>query len=174
MKTKKLSKKIRSTSKTLIITVIFLLFSSLPSNAQDDPCSKVGVESNWVVDDNVYDENGDPNPNRGAIIIDYEKIKMTGTSWVRINFRLGPWCFPNDETPHGPNSKTWFQTYDEVIDGLLESEETNIKIYGLIGSEAVKQNIGTEPEPNCQYNWPSNGTDEEKHQQPMEYISTAS
>lgn len=41
MKTKKLSKKIRLKSKTLIITVMFLLFSSLPSNALEKEEKKV-------------------------------------------------------------------------------------------------------------------------------------
>lgn len=148
MKTKKLSKKIRLTSKTLIITVMFLLFSTFPGNAQNGSCSKVGVESNWVFDDNVLDKNGNPNPNRGAIIIDYEKIKMTGTSWVRINFRLGPWTSPTDTTLY--QNRTWKKLYHEIINELVD--ERGIQVYGLIGSEAVSGPIPdfTQPVPGAE------------------------
>lgn len=59
----------------------------------------------------------------------------TGSSWVRVNFILGPWLAPDDPTPHGAEGLTWFETYDRIIDSYLEQ---GVRIYGLIGLEAVR------------------------------------
>lgn len=63
----------------------------------------------------------------------------TGSAWVRVNFILGPWTAPDDPTPHGPQGLTWFETYDRIIDGYLEQ---GVRIYGLIGLEAVRMPEG--------------------------------
>ena len=57
-------------------------------------------------------------------------VANTCTQWVRLNFILGPWSSPEDQTLH--NGKTWKQTYDEIVDGF---EKQGIEIYGVIGSE---------------------------------------
>ncbi|HNT33691.1 MAG TPA: cellulase family glycosylhydrolase [bacterium] len=66
--------------------------------------------------------------NDGQILMD------TGTEWVRVNFILGPWSSPGDATPRGPQNLSWFETYDQIIDGMLAK---GLKVYGLIGAEAV-------------------------------------
>ncbi len=73
------------------------------------------------------------NPSTGAINqgTDTAIVGATCTSWVRVNFILGPWSSPTDVTLH--SGKTWQQTYDEIINGFIAK---GIKVYALIGAEA--------------------------------------
>ncbi len=66
---------------------------------------------------------------------DPDVMKATGAQWVRVNFILGPWNSPDDLTPHGPQNLSWFQTYDQIIDGYLSR---GVQVYGLIGAETVE------------------------------------
>jgi hypothetical protein len=102
--------------KTLFLLIIFLLTSK--SFSQDN----IGIDIGQPID-----------PATGAINpgTDTAMIGATCTPWVRVNFILGPWSSPTDVTLH--NGKTWKQTYDEIINGLVAK---GIKVYALIGSEA--------------------------------------
>lgn len=59
------------------------------------------------------------------------------TPWVRVNFILGPWNSPEDTTLY--NGKTWLQTYNTIIDSLINS---GIEVYALVGAQIVSQPIG--------------------------------
>lgn len=67
------------------------------------------------------------------ILVDADALAAAGAEYVRINFILGPWTSPDDTTRH--DGRTWFETYDKVINSLIDR---NIKVYGLIGAQAVK------------------------------------
>lgn len=73
------------------------------------------------------------NPSTGDINLgtDTGIVGATCTPWVRINFILGPWSSPNDQTLY--SGRTWQQAYDEIIDAFVAK---GIKVYGLIGAEA--------------------------------------
>ncbi|HEY6162706.1 MAG TPA: hypothetical protein VI112_15865 [Bacteroidia bacterium] len=64
-------------------------------------------------------------------------IGATCTNWVRVNFILGPWSSPNDQTLH--SGRTWYQAYSEIIDKLVAR---GIQVYGLIGAEAYSYPAG--------------------------------
>lgn len=72
-------------------------------------------------------------PATGAINpgADTAVVGATCALWVRVNFILGPWSSPSDLTLY--NGRTWKQTYDEIINGLVAK---GIKVYALIGTEA--------------------------------------
>jgi hypothetical protein len=73
------------------------------------------------------------NPSTGDINwgTDTSVIGPTCTPWVRVNFILGPWASPSDNTLY--NGRTWAQAYGEIIDKLTAR---GIQVYGLIGAEA--------------------------------------
>jgi len=73
------------------------------------------------------------NPSTGAINLgaDTAVVGQTCTPWVRVNFILGPWLSPGDQTLH--NGHTWQQAYDEIINAYVAK---GIQVYGLIGAEA--------------------------------------
>ncbi|MBI4930464.1 MAG: T9SS type A sorting domain-containing protein [Bacteroidetes bacterium] len=73
----------------------------------------------------------------GQIYVNYGVIANTCTPNVRLNFILGPWNSPDDVTLH--NGKTWKQTYDEIVDSLINR---GITIYGLIGAQISYNAIG--------------------------------
>ena len=68
-----------------------------------------------------------------TINIDADALAATGTKYVRLNFILGPWSSPTDVTLH--DGMTWMQCYDTIVNSLTER---GLKVYGLIGGEAVK------------------------------------
>jgi hypothetical protein len=70
----------------------------------------------------------------GDITAPVQTVAETGASCVRVNFILGPWNTPHDAAPHGSANRTWFQTYDEIVNGFVNR---GVKVYGLIGAEAV-------------------------------------
>jgi hypothetical protein len=70
----------------------------------------------------------------GDIAAPVQTVADTGAAYVRINFILGPWNTPHDTTPHGSDNLSWFQTYDEIVNGFVNR---GVKVYGLIGAEAV-------------------------------------
>jgi hypothetical protein len=80
------------------------------------------------------------NPSTGAINqgTDTAIVGATCTPWVRVNFILGPWSSPTDNTLH--NGKTFQQTYDEIINGFVSK---GIQVYALIGAEAYSYPGGT-------------------------------
>ncbi len=59
-------------------------------------------------------------------------ISDAGAAFVRINFVLGPWNSPTDSSVHA--GRTWFQTYDAIINGFTA---LGVGVYGLIGAEAT-------------------------------------
>lgn len=73
----------------------------------------------------------------GQIYVNYDVLANTCTPNVRLNFILGPWSSPDDVTLH--NGKTWKQTYDEIVDSLVNR---GITIYGLIGAQISYNFIG--------------------------------
>jgi hypothetical protein len=90
---------------------------------------KIGIDANQPID-----------PQSGEIrvqVADPDIIASTGTRWVRLNFILGPWEEPLDETLH--DGRTWAETYGQIISGFREKE---LKIYGLIGVEAMPSGPG--------------------------------
>lgn len=81
--------------------------------------------------------NGAPiNAQTGAIspANDGQILAETGAKWIRVNFILGPWSSPDDTTARGPQNLSWFETYDQIVNGIIAS---GLNIYGLIGAEAV-------------------------------------
>ncbi len=97
-------------------------------HAQEASTSYIGIQPGWVIDDS------------GNVLVDettVNRISQTGSKWVRINFRLGP--YPQD-TPE------FYQKYDQVID-LLTSRGFNV--LGLFSNESW-------PAPNGQASWTEN------------------
>ena len=76
----------------------------------------------------VYGGNSD-----GAIAA-AKAVEATGTSWVRLNFRLDVWSAPDDSTPRGPQQLSWFAAYDRLVDELTTH---GVQVYGEIGGESV-------------------------------------
>lgn len=68
-----------------------------------------------------------------SIVVDAKALAATGTEYVRLNFILGSWSSPTDTTLY--NGKTWMQCYDSIVNSLTSR---GLKVYGLIGSESVK------------------------------------
>lgn len=73
------------------------------------------------------------NPSTGDINwgTDTAVVGLTCTPWVRVNFILGPWSSPGDQTLH--SGRTWKQAYDQIINAYMAK---GIQVYGLIGAEA--------------------------------------
>ncbi len=86
-----------------------------------------------VIDLNV---NAPIDPGTGNIAgqIQPGGIAQTGVDSVRVNCILGPWSSPADTALHGSPGRTWFQTYDAIVDGFVAQ---GIDVYMLIGAEAV-------------------------------------
>ena len=72
------------------------------------------------------------NASTGQILVNYDVIANTCTPFVRLNFILGPWNSPEDNTLH--SGMTWEQAYGEIIDSLTQR---GIRVYGLIGAQMV-------------------------------------
>ncbi len=86
--------------------------------------------SAWV----CIDTNAPISASTGDIAAPTQIVANTGTEYVRVNFILGPWTSPSDATKRGSQQKSWFETYDIIIDGFVSR---GVKVYGLIGAEAV-------------------------------------
>ena len=71
----------------------------------------------------------------GNIAAPPDAVAGTGAHYVRVNFILGPWSSPSDTALFGSPPRTWFETYDEIINSFLAR---GVQIYGLIGAEAVR------------------------------------
>jgi hypothetical protein len=99
-----------------------LLFLFLLSCTLCFPQGEIGMDLGQPINPST----GDINPG-----VDTAIVGVTCTPWVRINFILGPWSSPSDQTLHA--GRTWRQAYDEIIDALVAK---GIKVYGLIGAEA--------------------------------------
>jgi hypothetical protein len=75
-------------------------------------------------------------PNQGALaptVADPEVIASTGAAWVRLNFVLGPWSGPKDQTRY--KGRTWAETYMTIVD---QFHEKGLNIYALLGHEIMK------------------------------------
>jgi len=99
--------------------------------------------SNLFSFDFCIDCNAPINASNGDVIstLKMDAVAATVADYVRVNFILGPWTSPTDSNPYGPNNWTWFQTYDYIIDGF---RSRGLKIYALIGAEAVKSSMGND------------------------------
>ena len=64
-------------------------------------------------------------------------ITDTGAGWVRLNFVLGPWSSPADETIH--SGLNWRETYQAIISRLRGH---SLSLYGLVGAEAMTADPG--------------------------------
>ena len=64
------------------------------------------------------------------VVSNPDLVAETGAGWVRLNFVL--------QDASGPDDAAWLATYDTIIDGLLSA---GLRIYGLIGGEAVKTRL---------------------------------
>ena len=78
---------------------------------------KIGLDGNRPV------ENGVP----AWRVYPPDVMASTGTAYVRINFHRDQWSSPAESG--------WLQVYDTIVNGL---KGRGIKIYGLIGHEAVR------------------------------------
>ncbi len=85
---------------------------------------KLGLNCNAPTDEqgNITPRLADP-----ALIAD------TGVRWVRLNFILRPFTSPTDPA--------WIDTYRRIIQGL---RARGLKIYGLVGAEAVAGDPGNQ------------------------------
>ncbi len=90
--------------------------------------TRIGIDCNQPIDNTT----GAIYPSATTAV-----VATTCTPWVRVNFILGPWSSPSDQTLH--NGKTWKQTYDEIIDGFVQQ---GIQVYALVGAQIVSQSIG--------------------------------
>lgn len=93
----------------------------------------------WAAALVCLDANAPINASNGNISAPVQAIADTNTQYVRVNFILGPWTSPADATRRGSQKLTWFETYDQIINGLVSR---GVKIYGLIGAEAVRSSSG--------------------------------
>ena len=90
---------------------------------------KIGLDANRPI-------ITEPGPSQGALsptVANPEMIAESGAAWVRINFVLGPWLGPGDETRF--QGRTWAETYESIIDQYMRR---GLSIYGLIGHEAMR------------------------------------
>ncbi len=90
---------------------------------------KIGLDANRPID-----------PHTGALgpqVRDLDCFAETGAAWVRLNFVLGPWSRPDDETLH--SGQTWRDVYTSLVNGLVGR---GLSLYGLIGVEAVGSDPG--------------------------------
>lgn len=95
-----------------------------PGVAQLRVAEKLGLNCNAPTD-----HQGNMTPR----VADPGLIADTGVGWVRLNFIL---------RPHGkPTDPGWVDTYRRIVRGLRERE---LKIYGLIGAEAVARDPGNQ------------------------------
>ena len=91
--------------------------------------SKIGLDANRPID-----------PCTGALspqVRDLDFFADTGAGWIRLNFVLGPWSGPDDETLH--SGQTWRGVYTSLVNGLVGR---GLNVYGLIGVEAVGSDPG--------------------------------
>ncbi len=75
-------------------------------------------------------------PNQGALaptVSDPEVIASSGAAWVRLNFVLGPWSSPKDQTRY--QGRTWAETYALIVNQLCEK---GLNVYALVGHEVVR------------------------------------
>lgn len=79
--------------------------------------------------------------NAGGLLADrFQNAQLfvdAGVSWVRVNFIRGPWSNLFDQTRI--QGKTWRDTYHTLMDTL---RRRNLRVYGLIGHEAVAESPG--------------------------------
>jgi hypothetical protein len=90
---------------------------------------KTGIDANRPID-----------PGTGRIepqVADPDIVAATSAGWVRLNFILGPWSGPDDDSLH--EGRTWAETYEQIITGF---GERGLRIYGLIGAEAMPEGPG--------------------------------
>jgi len=90
---------------------------------------KIGIEANLPIDRAT-----------GALNLQIRNPRViadTGAGWVRLNFVLGPWSSPADETIH--NGRTWTEAYQAIVSGLRGQ---SLSLYGLIGAEAMPSEPG--------------------------------
>lgn len=90
---------------------------------------KTGLDANRPVD-----------PGTGRIepqVADPDIVAATSAGWVRLNFILGPWSSPDDDSLF--EGRTWAETYEQIITGF---GERGLRIYGLIGAEAMPEGPG--------------------------------
>ena len=102
---------------------------ALPERDQVPARHRIGLDANRPID-----------PRTGTIqpqVADPDVIASSGAGWVRLNFVLGPWAHPKDRNRH--DGRTWAQAYREIIGGFREK---GLKIYGLIGFEAMPAGPG--------------------------------
>jgi hypothetical protein len=74
-------------------------------------------------------------PQQGALaptVADPQVIASTGAAWVRLNFVLGPWSSPQDQTLF--QGRTWAQTYTTLVH---QFREAGLNIYALVGHEVM-------------------------------------
>lgn len=104
--------------------IFFICFTIIKTFSQ----TGIGIDCNQPIDN--YTGAIYPSATAAA-------VATTCTQWVRVNFILGPWSSPSDQTLY--SGKTWKQTYDEIVNGFLQQ---GIQVYGLVGAQAVSQQIG--------------------------------
>lgn len=104
--------------------IFFICFTIIKTFSQ----TGIGIDCNQPIDNST----GAIYPSATAAV-----VATTCTQWVRVNFILGPWSSPSDQTLY--SGKTWKQTYDEIVNGFLQQ---GIQVYGLVGAQAVSQQIG--------------------------------
>jgi len=75
----------------------------------------------------------------GDIAAPAQVVAETGAHYVRVNFILGPWASPHDASHHGTGGLSWFETYDQIVNSFVSR---GVKVYGLIGAEAVHSSAG--------------------------------
>lgn len=104
--------------KKIIFIISLICFSVFKTYSQ----TGIGLDCNQPID-----------PTTGAIQANatFAVVGTTCAPWVRLNFILGPWTSPSDQTLH--SGKTWKQTYDEIVNGFINQ---GVQVYGLISDQA--------------------------------------
>lgn len=91
--------------------------------------AKIGIDANAPIDEGsgqIGDQVNDPAIIAGA-----------GVGWVRLNFIIGPWQDPHDQSR--PFGRSWQETYRHLIDGF---DRQGLQLYGLISDQALRDKPG--------------------------------
>jgi hypothetical protein len=116
------------------------------TDADSDTDSDTEPTPSWTLNPWLGIDGNAPIDSSGNIapqLQDPALIASSGAGWVRINFLLGPWSSPEDDTPHGSLGLGWTDTYRTLVDGLVGQ---GLQVYGLIGGESVQSDaeVGSE------------------------------
>ncbi|MCS7244983.1 MAG: hypothetical protein RMJ38_02500 [candidate division WOR-3 bacterium] len=109
-----------------------LYSSNMVGWSSEDRGYSITIESNEPLPSRCLDIGQPVDPITGQIKIDFSQIYSTCTPCVRVNFILAQaWSSVNDQN--------FINTYNQIINNFVNRD---IKVYALVGHEAVKTFVG--------------------------------